>query len=343
MGVLLILAGILVFIRDRLALAPVDDYNPMDAWTGLGEENIARVLDDVNRRIAELEGERDIESVDDLIELTDPPNAPDNALHLYKASFNATTEQEKMALLRGAVALEKYRYPADWREQLASYDWWVFPLDDTKVFPGFRETARFLRSRAIFAAASGNANQAVEAITLGLQMVRHLGQQPTHLTQMTRNVIQDLILEGLYETLVEIDLNDSQFASLNEAIDSTFDPERVARMEIGERVLYGDEGFQGDEVIALGEIASDMRLRVARVVLALERYRNETGEWAEAYDAFVPDYLDEARIDAFTGEPIIFRYEDGVYDFEIGLDDSVSPQPRDVTVDLAGSETNHIE
>ena len=64
-----------------------------------------------------------------------------------------------------------------------------------------------------------------------------------------------------------------------------------------------------------------MYLRTTRTAIALERYRQTTGNWPRSLDQLVPDYLADVPIDFYSRKPLVYRRVDcGVVVYSVGWD-----------------------
>jgi hypothetical protein len=86
------------------------------------------------------------------------------------------------------------------------------------------------------------------------------------------------------------------------------------------------------DVAGLGFLRVKALLRVARVMVAVERFRLAHDRWPDAIDVLIPTYLGAAPIDPYTGRELILRkLPDGVAIYSLGselADDGGQFEPR---------------
>lgn len=74
-----------------------------------------------------------------------------------------------------------------------------------------------------------------------------------------------------------------------------------------EEKTFGRTRNATERKVVEGQFRSDMQLEVARAALALERYRQATGNWPATLQDLVPAYLDEVPTDVFANGPLQYR------------------------------------
>jgi hypothetical protein len=136
---------------------------------------------------------------------------------------------EALALLHKAAAIENCRYPVDLS---SGFDVRLEHLSN------LRKGMRLLTLEAIWHAENGNSKSAFNSVMSGFGLARSLTKEPIIVSQLVRTACHGLVISGLERAINRTEFTDEQLAEIDRFLIGAEDHSALARAYAGERCQF---------------------------------------------------------------------------------------------------------